>query len=105
MSPNGVVVRGTLTPDGKLELDEKPGVPPGPVHVTVAAIRSEPSGEDTWCVLERIWARRQARDARPRAAEDIDAQINLMRDESEERMSEIAQAQMEARCARGRTSR
>ena len=33
MSLNIVVIQGTLNPDGNLELDEKPSLAPGRVHV------------------------------------------------------------------------
>jgi hypothetical protein len=35
MSPAEIVVEGTLKPDGTLELDEKPSLPPGRVKVTL----------------------------------------------------------------------
>src|SRR5262245_58092459 len=61
MSRSEVVVTGTLKPDGTLELDQKPDLPPGRVTV---ALRKEPeptpSKEDWWQSLQRIRAEREA---------------------------------------------
>jgi hypothetical protein len=35
MSLEAIIVQGTLKPDGTLELDTKPALPPGRVHVTL----------------------------------------------------------------------
>jgi hypothetical protein len=78
-----VEVNGTLRADGTLELDEKPGLPAGRVKVLVQSMVPSTKPE-AWAVLERIWAERKALGLQPRAAEDIDAEINAMRDEWEE---------------------
>jgi hypothetical protein len=46
MSVNTIVVQGTLNPDGTLELDEKPTIAPGRVHVTLQPVSagSRPEG-------------------------------------------------------------
>jgi hypothetical protein len=56
--------------------------------------------EDTWTVLERIWAEREALGIPPRTREEIDAEINALRDELEEHANEIEAIQEEARRAR-----
>jgi hypothetical protein len=38
MSPSTIVVLGTLRPDGTLELDERPTIAPGRVHVTLQPV-------------------------------------------------------------------
>ena len=56
-----VIVKGTLKPDGSLELDEKPGLPPGRVTVTVQREAELTSlKEDWWQYLQRIRAEREA---------------------------------------------
>jgi hypothetical protein len=41
MSLNTIVVQGTLKPDGTLELDEKPTLAPGRVHVTLEPVSAD----------------------------------------------------------------
>jgi len=48
MSLSEVVVEGTLKPDGTLELDRKPNLPPGRVQVIVQAIPELPAGDPFW---------------------------------------------------------
>src|SRR5207247_1285561 len=69
-----------LKPDGTLELDEKPGLPPGRVRVTLEAQAAQ-SREDVWTVLERIRAERKARGMQGRSRAEIGAEINVLRDE------------------------
>jgi hypothetical protein len=62
MSLSEVVVEGILKPDGTLELDQKPNLPPGRVTVV---LRQEPQApappkEDWWEYLQRIRAEREA---------------------------------------------
>ncbi len=81
------VLRGILKSDGSLELEEKPTLPAGPVRVTVESLL-EPT-ESVWTILERIWAARKARGAVPRTREQIDADVEAVRGEWEERDEEI----------------
>jgi len=98
MNPTRIVVQGRLRPDGTLELHQSLGLPPGPVQVTVQQVASaESPREDTWIVLERIWAERKALGLKSRSKEEIDTEINAMRDESEDRMMEIEQIHQDAR--------
>jgi hypothetical protein len=59
--PGEVVLEGTLKPDGTLELDQKPSLPPGRVTVV---LRQEaeltPLQDDWWQHLQRIRAKREA---------------------------------------------
>ncbi len=89
MSVNQVTVTGQVKPDGTLEVTERVDLPPGPVQVTVEPRRNPSVEEDIRVVLARIWARRQARGAMARGKEEIDADIDLMRDDDERRMQEI----------------
>lgn len=91
-----VVVRGAVTPDGKLELVEPVGLPPGPVEVTVTA--TEPAtGEDLMALLARIRAGQEARGHVPRSAEEIGEDIRRIRDEAEEEMQMIEKLHTECR--------
>jgi hypothetical protein len=84
MTTEGVVLRGTLKPDGTLELAGPVGLPPGPVEVRVTPAPAErPAGESVWEVLDRIHAEQRARGFVGRTREEIDAEINAMRDEWE----------------------
>jgi len=100
MGTNEVVVNGRLNPDGTLELDQKVALPPGPVHVTVHAASSPSGGEETRAVLERIWAERKARGIQARTREEIDAQIDALRDESEQEVRDIERMHEQTRGAK-----
>jgi hypothetical protein len=80
MSTGQVIVKGTLRPDGTLELDDKPALPPGRVQVTVQPI-APTSRENTWDVLQRIWDERKAMGMPSRSREEIDKVIRELRDE------------------------
>jgi hypothetical protein len=63
MSLQEIVVAGTLKPDGTLELDEKPTLPPGRVTVV---LRQESESEAAapqegwWPYMQRVRAEREA---------------------------------------------
>lgn len=98
MSTESVVVQGTVKQDGTLELCQPIPLPPGPVELTIRSTVPVEK-EDTWKVLERIWAEQKALGMIPRTREEIDAEINALRDESEERMREIEKIYEDARRA------
>lgn len=76
------VVEGTLKPDGSLEVTDKFDLPPGRVRVTVEVLNeTSPAGEDWFEYLQRARAEREAAGAVFRTREEIDAEINAMRDE------------------------
>ena len=89
MDTQQVMVHGWIRQDGNLEVDEKPNLPPGPVYVTVQPAAARLPRKGTLEVLQEIWAAREARGLKGRSAEEIDAEINAMRDEDEQRMREI----------------
>jgi hypothetical protein len=90
MSPAQIVVQGTLKPDGTLELDERPNLPPGRVRVTLVADAPAPGrAEDVWALLDRIRKEREALGLKGRTREEIDADLNAMRDEWDERAAEL----------------
>jgi len=88
MNTEQVVVRGRIRADGSLEVDEKVNLPPGPVSVTVEAAlpaRRKP----TLQVLHEIWAERESLGLTGRSKQEIDAEINAMREEDAARIREI----------------
>src|SRR5258707_13986096 len=90
MSLTEVIVEGTLKPDGTLELDEKPNLAPGRVQVVIqTASPPRPTAQGWWDVLQQIWAEQAATGHRGRTREEIDAEINALRDEWEERIAEL----------------
>jgi len=101
MSDMQIVVEGALQPDGTLVLDEKPNLPPGRVRVTMQAVPPSAGREDgSLAVLQRIWAAQIARGHVPRSREEVDAEINALRDEAEEEMQAVERLHEE--CQRGR---
>jgi hypothetical protein len=61
MSLTEIVVGGILKPDGTLELDEKPHLPPGRITVVLRQeSKAAPPREDWWQHLQRIRAEREA---------------------------------------------
>jgi len=90
MSAGPVVVHGRIRHDGTLELNQPVGLPPGEVQVTVEPVAggAEPK-EDLLTLMKRIRDAQRARGYRPRTREEIDAELNRMRDEAEEEMLEI----------------
>ena len=84
MGTQPLFLHGQIRPDGTLQVEEKINLPPGPVSVTVRATEAT-TGKRTMQVLEEIWAEREAHGTIGRSAEEIDAEINAMRDEDEER--------------------
>ncbi len=56
-----VTVQGTLKPDGTLELDTRPELPPGRVRVVLQPLpASATAQEDWWQYLQRVRAEREA---------------------------------------------
>ncbi len=88
MPSQPLVLHGQIRPDGTLQVEEKVNLPPGPVSVTVQALATA-TRRQTLRVLEEIWAQREAQGMVARPAEDIDAEIDAMRDEDESRMRDI----------------
>jgi hypothetical protein len=76
MDATPITVRGTVRPDGTLELDRSVSLPPGPVWVT---IEPEPSAAPERPhrglieVLDEIHASQRARGFKGSSAEEIDA--------------------------------
>ncbi len=97
MSPNETVIDGTLKPDGTLELDEKPKLPPGRVQVFVQALPKLPEGDPFWDMMKSIWTSQKARDHVARSVAEVEGERQRLRDAWAERQQEIERIQEEAR--------
>ncbi len=82
MPSQPLILHGQIRLDGTLYVEEKVNLPPGPVSVTVQAVATA-MRKPTLRVLEDIWAQREAQGMVGRTAEEIDAEIDAMRDEDE----------------------
>ena len=61
MTNQATMIRGTLNPDGTLELEARPDLPAGPVEVIIRAVRQPSlSTESWWEFLQRSRAELQA---------------------------------------------
>lgn len=83
MKPAEAILHGTLNPDGTLELDEKPKLPPGRVVVILRPTGDREGRRDIVEVLQEIWRRQQARGFRGYTAEELEAQVRELRDETD----------------------
>ena len=73
MATAHAVVRGTLKPDGSLELDSPPNLPAGPVEVVLRSLAlPTQSSEDWWQYLQRVRAELEAAGGPFRMEEAID---------------------------------
>jgi hypothetical protein len=100
MNTAAVVVEGEVQPDGTLHVTQKIDLPAGRVHVTVQPVNEPVEPERFWKMMESIWAAQLASGRTPRTREEIDAEINALRDESEDEMRAVEQLQDECRRAR-----
>jgi hypothetical protein len=97
MSAAIVVVKGTVQPDGTLEVTQKVNLPAGPVHVTVEPVAEAVQPDRFWTMMESIWAAQLASGRTPRTREEIDAEIETLRNESEAEMQAVERLQDEGR--------
>ena len=100
MNVGAVVVEGTAGFDGTLEVSQKVELPAGRVHVTVEPVAELVQPDRFWKMMESIWAAQLASGRAPRTQEEIDAEIEALRDESEEEMQAVERLQEECRRAR-----
>ncbi len=84
-----IVVQGTLEADGTLHLDQKPTLAPGRVRVTVEPLATESQAGRFWNMMNHIWADLRASGRTPRSREQIDAEIDDLRQEADDRMQRI----------------
>ena len=96
-----VLLLGTLRADGTIVLDEKPALPPGRVRLRVEPLPGEAAPEDTLAVLQHIWAENRSLGLQPRTKEEIDADIQALRDEWEEHQQAFDRLHEEANPPKG----
>ena len=97
MSLTETVIEGTLKPDGTLELDQKPNLPPGRVTVRMQPLAVLPEGDPFFDMLKGIWTARAQAGLTPRTVEEVEAQRRQLRDDSEQELLEAGGLQEESR--------
>jgi hypothetical protein len=81
MSLDEIVVDGTLKPDGTLELDQKPSLPPGRVQVVLRpAQEPAPAQEGWWPYMQRARRELEERGAHFMNEEEMNAHIEWLRE-------------------------
>lgn len=96
MSIPVVIVEGTVSADGTVEVSEKVNLPAGKVQVTLVPLPELPENDPFWQLMRGIWAGQKARGHVPRSAEDVERELRAVRDDWDERMAEITRIQEEA---------
>lgn len=79
-----VFMHGTIKPDGTLELNQNPNLPPGPVLVTVQPAAGGTSLPGLADVIDAIRQRQQSRGFPGRSAQEIDAGLREGDDDYEQ---------------------
>ncbi len=88
-----VTVHGMLHSDGSLQIELPVALPPGKVRVRIETLAPK-SKRDAMEVLNEIWAERKRLGMQGRTREEIDADIDAMREEWEERQRELDAARL-----------
>lgn len=107
MSPNDIVIEGTIQPDGTLVLDEPAKLPAGRVQIIVRPLPEPvppPPGDPFWDMMQSIWAGQKAREFTPRPAEQVEAERQETREDWEQRLQALQRLQEESRRLRERRS-
>ena len=102
MSLHEVMIEGTLQPDGTLQLDSKPSLPPGRITVVLRQ-ESEPvlpKDDPFWQRMQAMWDVQKAQGYVPRSSAEIEAEQRQMRDEWEEHQLAIERLQEECHLVR-----
>jgi hypothetical protein len=81
MSIREIVLGGTLRPDGTLELDRKPELPPGRVQVVLRpAPEAAPPAEDWWQFMQRARKDLEVSGASFMTEEELSAHVGWLRE-------------------------
>ena len=88
MSLTEITVEGTLKPDGTLELDQKPNLPPGRVTVVLRQEIEPATHEGWWPYMQRVRAEREAAGYHFMNEAEMEAHLLWLRDD-EERIDSI----------------
>ena len=97
MSATPVVLQGTVKPDGTLELDGKVPLPPGKVSVTLEPAPYSQETDPFFVRLREIRAARERAGLRPRSREEIDTQVQEVREELDEQVAALDRLQDDCR--------
>jgi hypothetical protein len=89
------VVEGTLRPDGTLELDARPGLPPGRVTVVLRQETPAATQEGWWPAMQR--ARQEMEAAGCRFLNDAEMQARIDELREEDRIDEMLRERDEQR--------
>jgi hypothetical protein len=81
-------VEGTLKPDGTLELDQRPSLPPGRVTVVLRQQTEPAMQEGWWPYMQRVRAEREAAGYHFMNEGEMEAHIQWLR-EDEDRIDRI----------------
>jgi hypothetical protein len=82
MSLHEVVVEGTLKPDGTLQLDQKPSLPPGRVTVVLRQESgASPPQEDWWQFMQRTRRELEAAGSDFMNDQEVTAHIEWLRED------------------------
>src|SRR3954468_18560220 len=96
MSSLTITLEALVTPEGKLDLPDKLSLPAGPVRVILEPLAPASTGKrGVLEILEQIHKEQLERGFVGRTREEIDADVNALPDEWEERMQEIERLQDE----------
>jgi hypothetical protein len=97
MSSTEIVLEGMLKPDGTLELDQRPNLPPGRVRIRLQSLVVLPESDPFFEMLQGIWAARAQAGLTSRSVEEVEAQRRQLRDDSEQEILEAGRLQEESR--------
>ena len=101
-----ITIDGTVRPDGSLEVNGRLTLNPGPVRITIEPLAVQPGEKMSFDDLTALMVKlHHARGGVSRTREEVDAELNAMRDEAEEEMQAIERIQEEAaRCRQAQGS-
>ncbi len=102
MSSDGVIIQGTVKPDGSLELDRPVSLAPGRVQVTMVPLPAVSNTDSFLARMQTLWQGQQTRGNVARSAEEVKAERQAMREEWEQRMQRVERVQAEAEAIRRR---
>jgi hypothetical protein len=103
MSAATVTVEGFVRPDGTLEISKKLDLPAGRVQVVVRSLSEPPQPDRFWKMMESLWVDLRTSGGRtPRTQEEMDAEIDALRNEAEEELQAVERLQEECRQSRER---
>jgi hypothetical protein len=96
MSTAVVTVEGVVRSDGTVEVSEKVSLPAGKVQVTLVPWPLLSRDDPFWQMMQKIWDGQKARGHVARSVQEVEAEREVMRQEWDARMNEIARVQEEA---------